>query len=127
MDPALKERLNTLCQSLVPSFLLCMRSRGVAPGWNKAALQASCREKSGLKRTLATMQRSWPCSPPHRSLDPGVTHLGVSLTMTSSLGDSPSISGAYSASTRDGGRLNCPGLFKRSVYSSVQRPLGTNS
>ena len=51
---------------------------------------------------------------------------GAASTVTAGMGSSPSISGAYIASTRVGGRLNVPGLSSRSVYSSVQRPLGTN-
>ena len=40
---------------------------------------------------------------------------------------SPNISGEYSASTRVGGRFNCPSPLRRMVYSIVQLPLSTYS
>src|SRR5262245_10931543 len=51
---------------------------------------------------------------------------GAGPTTTASLGTSPSISGAYMASTRVAGSRNVPGLFKRTVYSTTHEPFGTN-
>jgi hypothetical protein len=46
-------------------------------------------------------------------------------TLQTALGTSPNISGAYIASTRVAGRLNAPGLLRRTVYSVTKRPFGT--
>src|SRR3954468_9499674 len=46
-------------------------------------------------------------------------------TVTGAFGSSPNISGAYIASTRVGGNSKRPGLFRRTVYSTTQLPLGT--
>ena len=56
--------------------------------------------------------------------DAGALH---GFTATDAFGVAPNISGAYIASTRVAGRSNRPGLFSRTVYSSLKRPLGTNS
>ena len=45
-------------------------------------------------------------------------------TLTRAFGASPNISGAYSASTRLGGKAKSPTLFRRTVYSMVTVPLG---
>ena len=39
-------------------------------------------------------------------------------------GDSAKLSGAYIASTREGGSANRPGLFRRTVYSTTCLPRG---
>ncbi len=48
------------------------------------------------------------------------------FTLIGAFGIAPNISGLYIASTRVGGRLNWPGLFKRTVYSTLHLPFGTN-
>ena len=48
-------------------------------------------------------------------------------TSIAPFGISPKLSGAYIASTRDGGNANLPGLFKRTVYSTVCLPRGRYS
>ena len=48
-------------------------------------------------------------------------------TRTGALGDSPNISGAYSASTRVGGSAKLPALFRRIVYWSFTLPSGKYS
>ena len=54
------------------------------------------------------------------------SHFGAS-TVTGAFGDSPNISGAYIASTRDGGRAKLPALFSRIVYCIRTTPLGRYS
>ena len=51
---------------------------------------------------------------------------GLASTVNSGFGSSPNISGAYSASTRVAGSRNSPGLFRRTLYSTLHFPFGTN-
>src|SRR5471030_2879253 len=53
-------------------------------------------------------------------------HAAHQRTTTAAFGDRPNISGLYIASTRVGGRLNWPALFRRTVYSTLHFPFGTN-
>ena len=54
--------------------------------------------------------------------DPPALH----FTITRAFGATPNISGAYMASTRDGGSENSLTLFSRKVYSILTTPLGKN-
>ena len=59
----------------------------------------------------------------HTNPDPDAAFHG--FTITEALGISPSISGAYIASTRVAGRSKRPELLRRTVYSTVNLPFGT--
>ena len=52
-------------------------------------------------------------------------HYGA--TSMPGFGDSAKLSGAYIASTREGGSANRPGLFRRTVYSTTCLPRGMYS
>src|SRR5262245_18921591 len=72
-------------------------------------------------------QHGQPCDRERTAEPPrGAPGHRAASTVTAAFGNSPSISGAYIASTRVAGRSNVPGLLSRTVYSTVQRPFGTN-
>ena len=57
--------------------------------------------------------------------DDGASNRITARTFHATFGISPNISGAYIASTRVAGRLNVPGLLRRTVYSVTNVPFGT--
>jgi len=59
------------------------------------------------------------------SSERGPPHHGA--TSMPGFGDSPKLSGAYIASTREGGSAKRPGLFRRTVYSTTCLPRGMYS
>src|SRR5262249_45358493 len=62
-----------------------------------------------------------------KSAETRIVCRSVYFTVNAALGAAPNISGLYMASTRVGGRLNCPALFSLTVYSTLHFPFGTNS
>ena len=90
-----------------------------------ASARAPCRSRA-RRRLAARRSPRRPTQSRRCRRCAATTSHGVGSTTTGWFGRSPNISGAYIASTRVGGSWKVPGLFRRTVYSVLKRPFGTN-
>ena len=86
--------------------------------------RANVREVRRLRRPRDRDRRRCEQSE-RREQDADAPAHSFASTAIAAFGDSPNISGAYIASTRVAGSRNWPGLLRRTVYSTTQRPFGT--
>jgi hypothetical protein len=82
------------------------------------------RHRAPFEQAEQAEHRAKPqCRQTERCTPPGY----LAHTVTGAIGSAACIAGAYIASTRAGGRVNCPALFNRSVYSITVCPWGSQS
>src|SRR5690606_33440103 len=108
---------------LVQQFAVAVEQPRVARGVGTA-------HALGIVADVAAVEVPGGAQPRRREggqCDAGTAQASHRPTITGSFGTMPCTSGAYMASTRVGAMANVPAVFRRTRYSTRQRPRGMKS